>query len=145
MSVDVDRLAEIAGLNAEQKEVLQLTHILLKAIHEGDLDTYRALCLPDLSCYETDVAPYRIDVIDFHIDLMRSQSAIGGFSNLTRFDILTPRVQLHGDSAIVTYTRLMTYAAAVPPAWKAFNETRVFVRLNGAWRLAHFHRSEAPT
>jgi hypothetical protein len=29
------------------------------------------------------------------------------------------------------------------PHWSAFNETRVFVREDGKWRMAHFHRSAA--
>lgn len=136
-------LGDAAGLDAEQRELLGLVHTMLRAIHEGDLDTYRALSVPDISCYETDVAPYRIDVLDFHIDLMRAMREGGAYAALVRFDILTPRVQVYGDSAVATYTRLMTYAREGAPVWRAFNETRVFARLDGAWRMVHFHRSQA--
>jgi hypothetical protein len=131
-------------MTAEEQKLLEVVELLLRSIHEGDLQTYRRLCLPDLSCYETDVAPYRIDVLEFHLDLMSAQQASGGFHGLTRCDILTPRVQLLGDAAVVTYTRLMTFAADGPPRWRAFNETRVFANVEGEWRMAHFHRSEAP-
>lgn len=127
----------------DELDLLDLTHTMLEAIHTGDLEKYRALSTDDLSCYETDVAPYRIDGVEFHIDLMRAMSRHGTYQSLVRFDMLTPRVQVHGDTGIVTYTRLMTYVGSAGPRWSAFNETRVFVREAGQWRMAHFHRSAA--
>jgi ketosteroid isomerase-like protein len=55
--------------------------------------------------------------------------------------MLTPRVQIYGDTGIVTYTRLMTYDEAGRPRWSTFNETRVYVKQAGGWKMAHFHRS----
>jgi ketosteroid isomerase-like protein len=127
----------------EAQELLDLTHRLLDAIHKADLETYRALSAPDLTCYETDVAPYRIDGVDFHIDLMAAMKGQKTYASLVRFDMLTPHVQIYGDSAVVTYTRLMTYTGDGAPFWRAFNETRVYARLEGAWKMVHFHRSQA--
>src|SRR5438874_8598095 len=92
-----------------EEKLLDLVARILRAIHKGDTETYRSLCVEDLSCFETDVAPYRIDCVDFHADLMAAMRERGGYDTLTRFDLLSPRVQLYGDAAIVTYTRLMTY------------------------------------
>jgi ketosteroid isomerase-like protein len=127
-----------------ERELLEITHRLLEAIHAGDIETYRALCASDLTCYETDVAPYRIDGADFHLDLMTAMRTGRVYEHLIRFDMLTPRVQVYGDAAIVTYTRLMSYAGDPAPYWRAFNETRVFFRLDGGWKMVHFHRSQAP-
>jgi hypothetical protein len=121
---------------------LELTHRLLESIHTGDVKTYRTLCTTDLTCFETDVAPYRIDGVDFHVDLMNAMKAQSAYANLTRFDMITPSVQIHGDCAIVTYTRLMTYAGSIPPIFRTFNESRIYVKQDGSWRMAHFHRSE---
>lgn len=137
-------LADIAGMDDTQRELLEIVHTMLHAIHTGDIDTYRALAAPDLSCYETDVAPYRIDVLEFHLDLMSAMHAQGVYNHLIRYDILTPRVQVYGDTGIVTYTRLMTYTDDNAPFWRAFNETRVFVRQGAGWKMTHFHRSHAP-
>ena len=60
-----------------------------------------------------------------------------------RFDMLSPRVQVYGETGIVTYTRLMTYDEAGKPRWTTFNETRVFVKRDGQWKMAHFHRAFA--
>lgn len=130
---------------AQEQELLELTGKLLQSIHEGDLVTYTQLSMEDLSCYETDVAPYRVDGLDFHLELISAMQRIGTYNNLIRFDMLNPGVQIYGDCAIVTYTRLMTYAYDTGPAWSAFNETRVFVQKNESWKMAHFHRSSCAT
>src|SRR5205085_6339084 len=105
--------------------------------------TYSEFSSPELTCFETDVAPYRIDGLDFHLGLMGAMRETGSFGKLVRFDMLTPHVHLLGDSAVVTYTRLMTYSTDSGPVFRAFNETRVFARKDGAWKMIHFHRSHA--
>src|SRR5258708_2290554 len=121
-----------------EEELLALTRQMLTAIHTGDCQTYRALCAPELTAFENDVAAYRIDGIDFHADLIEASRE--QFAHLLRFDILQPSVQVHGDAAVVAYTRLMTFAGGGPPLWRASNETRVFVRFGKQWKMVHFHR-----
>jgi len=128
-----------AGFDPTQRELLEITWRMLEAINTGDANTYASLSSADLSCYE-DVCQYRIDGLEFHLSLIRQMSASPEMKP-TRFDMLTPRVQVYGDTGIVTYTRLMTYSDNSRPRWTTCNETRVFVRLGGAWKMVHFHRS----
>ncbi len=121
------------------------TRRLLTAIHEGDLETYQALCTDDLTCFETDVAPYRIEGVEFHTELIAAVREGNGFADLVRFDLLNPVVQLYEGCGVVTYTRLMTFCSSGQPTFRAFNETRVFVPQETGWKMAHFHRSGAPT
>jgi calcium/calmodulin-dependent protein kinase (CaM kinase) II len=137
-----EAVIQAMGFSAEQRELLVTTWLMLDAIHQGDSETYAALCAPDLTCFE-DVCPYRIDGVEFHLSLIRLM-ARDPANRPARFDILNPQVQLYGDTGIVTYTRLMTYDDNGRPRWTTFNETRVYVRINGAWKMAHFHRSPAP-
>ena len=132
-------LLDEARFDSTQRELLKIAWRMLEAIHTGDADAYGELSTPDLSCYE-DVCAYRIDGLDFHLALIR-QMAQNTALRPARFDMLTPRVQVYGDTGIVTYTRLMTYDEGGTPRWSTFNETRVFVKQEGAWRMAHFHRS----
>jgi ketosteroid isomerase-like protein len=138
----MNALASLRRHETPEQELLAIVNRMLDAIQSGDKDTYRSLCSPDLSCFETDVAPYRIDGIDFHLGLIEEMRAKKVFSNLVRFDVLTPRVQVYDDTAIVCYTRLMTYRTESAPVFKSFNETRVFVRFEDGWKMVHFHRSE---
>jgi hypothetical protein len=135
-----ESLQEAARLDAVQRELLAITWRMLDAIHTGDAETYGALCTADLSCFE-DVCAYRIDGVEFHLDLIR-QMALNPALQPARFDMLTPHIQVYNDqTGIVTYTRLMTYDEGGKPRWATFNETRVFVRQDDAWKMAHFHRS----
>ncbi len=133
-------LLDDARFDATQRELLEISWRMLHAIHTGDAGTYAALSMPDLSCYE-DVCAYRIDGLEFHTALIQQMAASADLKP-ARFDMLTPRVQVYGDTGIVTYTRLMTYDEGGRPRWTTFNETRVFVRAEDrAWKMAHFHRS----
>lgn len=133
-------LLDDARFDPTQRELLEIAWRMLHAIHTGDASTYAALSMPDLSCYE-DVCAYRIDGLEFHTALIQQMSASPEMKP-ARFDMLTPRVQVYGDTGIVTYTRLMTYDEVGRPRWSTFNETRVFVRAEDReWRMAHFHRS----
>lgn len=132
-------VVEAANLDAAQRELLEITWRMLNAIHTGDAKTYAELSTDDLSCFE-DVCAYRIDGLEFHLALIR-QMAQNPALEPVRFDILSPRVQIYAETGIVTYTRLMTYDDNGKPRWTTFNETRVFIRQEGHWRMAHFHRS----
>ena len=122
-----------------QRELLEITWRMLEAIHTGDWKTYEDYTADDLSCYE-DVCAYRIDGLEFHSSLIRQMSK-DPKNRPERFDILTPRIQMHGDTGIVTYTRLMTFDDSGKPRWQTYNETRVFLKLAGSWKMVHFHRS----
>jgi calcium/calmodulin-dependent protein kinase (CaM kinase) II len=132
-------LVEDAKFDETQRELLEITWRMLEAINTGDAGTYASVSAPDLSCYE-DVCQYRIDGLEFHLSLIQQMSGSPEMKP-TRFDMLTPRVQVYGDTGIVTYTRLMTYNDGGRPRWTTCNESRVFVRLEGAWKMVHFHRS----
>ena len=133
------RLIEEQKLNESQKELLEITWKMLEAIHTGDWKTYADYTAEELSCYE-DVCAYRIDGLEFHIALIKQMSK-DSTNRPERFDILTPRIQIYGDTGVVTYTRLMTFDDAGKPRWQTYNETRVFAKLDAAWKMVHFHRS----
>ncbi|MCX7852676.1 MAG: hypothetical protein N2383_07800 [Caldilineales bacterium] len=60
-------------------------------------------------------------------------------------EILNPRVQLFGDTAIVTYTLLLRAKGANGVSHRVHNETRVFHNYGTAeapqWKLVHCHKS----
>jgi len=132
-------LADEARFDATQRELLNITWRLLDAIHTGNVDTYAQYSVNEVSCFE-DVCPYRIDGLKFHLTLIK-QMAQNAAMKPTRFDLLSPRVQVYGDCGIVTYTRLMTFNEGGKPHWTTANETRVFSRFDGAWKMVHVHRS----
>ncbi len=123
----------------DEEEVLDITRRMLDAMYTADPEVHRRHCTEDMSSFEWYIAPYRIDGLAFHLDLITA----GGNGTPTRLDMLTPRVQVHGDAAIVNYTLLKTAVGEGGAQFSRMNETRVFVRQEGVWKMAHLHKSPA--
>ena len=124
--------------NAEA-EVLDITRRMLDAMYSGDPEVHRAHSAADMSSYEWYIAPQRIDGAEFHLKLIEA----GGNGTLGFWEMLTPRVQVYGDTAIVSYTLLKTASGTEGQAasFSTMNETRVFVKLGGVWQMVHLHKS----
>jgi ketosteroid isomerase-like protein len=122
-------------------ELLQLSERLLTAIVNADWTTYAQLCDPDLTAFEPEGVGHRIEGLAFHryyFDLNR----VHGSRNTS---ICEPKVRLMGDVAVVTYVRLEQHPGKDNvPVTSAHEETRVWQRRDGLWKLVHFHRSPAP-
>jgi len=124
-----------------EEEVLTITRQMLDAMYTADPEVHRQHCAEDMSSYEWYIAPNRIDGLEFHLKLIEG----GGNGAPSRLDLLTPRVQVYGDTAIVNYTLLKTVfpgpGILMPPDFSTINETRVFVKLDGVWKMVHLHKS----
>jgi ketosteroid isomerase-like protein len=125
----------------------------LDSIQENDVDTYHATTADDLTLYEWWVTPHRIDGLPFH-DFMMTENARRGTvlgaegepeaeSARTRFDLANLHVQRYGDAAIASYTLLVSTGSPEGVRVAAHNETRVIVKVDGAWKVVHVHKSPA--
>lgn len=128
----------------------------LQSILDGDLETYHATSIPELTLYEWYITPHRIDGLPFHDFLMteaaRPDSAAtaldpggesGGDKARQRFDLSNYHEQVYGETAVCSYTLLISRAGAQGVAVRAHNESRVLVRREGVWRVVHVHKSPA--
>ena len=111
----------------------------LQSIWDGDVETYRATTADDVSFFEWYISPQRIDGLDF----------VSGGGGRIEHEILQPRVQVYGDTAVVTYTLLIRAAGEAGVVHKSHNETRVFHDFGDAeapqWKLVHCHKSPIAT
>ena len=128
-----------AELEKSELEVLRITRRMLDAMYTGDPEVHRSHSAADMSSYEWYIAPQRIDGLEFHLKLIEG----GGNGTAGRLDMLTPRVQVYVDTAIVNYTLLKTSfgTESSPPQFSTMNETRVFVKFEGVWKMVHLHKS----
>ena len=129
----------------------------LQSIWDGDVETYRATTAADVSFFEWYISPQRIDGIDFHLRELRVHSAVvsGGAGSgehgggRIEHEVLQPRVQVYGDTAIVTYTLMIRAVSGDGVVHKSHNETRVFYNFGTAsapeWKLVHCHKSPVAT
>ena len=122
----------------------------LEGIRMNDLEAYHTTTSPDLTLYEWWVTPHRLDGLPFHDFMMQENArrgtvfgAEGEVAGGTRFDLANLHIQRYGDTAIASYTLLVSSATALGVHVDAHNESRVMVRLEGEWKVVHVHKSPA--
>jgi hypothetical protein len=124
-----------------ENEVWDVLQRHLASIFSGDIIAYEATTGADLSLYEWWVAPHRQDGLDFHRFMIEHRWAGAGDY---RFDLLEPRLQLYGDTAIVSYTFMLSRARPEGGVdHRTHNESRVLVKRDGHWQVVHVHKSPA--
>jgi ketosteroid isomerase-like protein len=122
----------------------------LDSVFANDVAAYHATTGEDLTLYEWFVTPHRIDGLPFH-DFQMSEAArrggtyaaAGGAAERYRYDLANLRIQHYGDSAIASYTLLLSTGGPEGVTVAAHNESRVLVKLAGEWRIVHVHKSPA--
>lgn len=138
---------ELAAHDAAQ-ELLELNQQLLDAIAAGDWETYATLCDPSLSCFEPEARGHLVEGLDFHRFYFSLGSAPAASAPPTPkvTTMASTHVRLLGDeAAVLSYVRLnQRVNASGEPTVSAVEETRVWEKIDGAWKHVHFHRSPAP-
>ena len=131
-------------------EVIEFLKKHLQSIQENDTKTYNETTAEDLTLYEWWVTPHRIDGLPFHEFMMSSNAERGTVfgaeskgKSSTRFDLSNLRIQNYDDTAIASYTLLISTATPDGVKVASHNESRVIVKLNNTWRVVHVHKSPA--
>ena len=122
----------------------------LRSVQENDIVTYHDTSAEDLTLYEWWITPHRIDGLPFHEFMMGSNAERGTVfgSDATqksgsRLDLANLHIQRYGDTAIASYTLLISTALPQGVQVKAHNESRVMVKQAGKWKVVHVHKSPA--
>jgi len=131
-------------------EILDFFYRHMQSIQENDVEAYRATVSDDLSVYEWWVTPQRLDGVPFHEFMMSANArqgtvfgVEGGPAHETRFDYANMQVQRYGETAILSYTLLVSSATPQGVKVSSHNESRVVVKLDGNWKVVHVHKSPA--
>jgi hypothetical protein len=130
----------------------------LQGIFDYDLALYAATTVADLGLYEWYITPHRIDGIPFH-DFLMTEAARAGAVPLTgegllhstvppsgqparvRFDLANYREQQYGETAIASYTILLSTSSGAGVTVRSYNESRVMVHFPEGWKVVHVHKS----
>jgi hypothetical protein len=124
-----------------EREIWEILDRHLTAIFTRDWEAYAATTSPDLSLYEWWVVPHRQDGLDFHRFMI--EHAWAGEASAWRYDLLEKRCQCYGDTAIVSYTFMLSQVTEEGISHRAHNESRVLVRGSDGWQVVHVHKSPA--
>lgn len=126
-------IAQAAAPSAEE-EIIALTYKLWKAEDDKDMATRNKYVSDDYTEFNSDYAT-RIDGKAKNFNLSDA-NAMGGTSLAN--EMLNPKVQVYGDVAILSYNYagvIKDKDGKVTPS-KA-KSTRVYVNMNGTWKLVH--------
>lgn len=124
-----------------EKEIWETLHRHLQSIFTKDSETYRETTSDDLSLYEWFITPHRQDGLDFHYFMIEHGWAGGDID--FRYDLWEPRLQLYGDTAVVSYTFMLTQATPQGIIHRQHNESRVLIKMADGWQVVHVHKSPA--
>lgn len=121
-------------------ELLDLSKKLLHSIDAGDWTTYASLCDASITCFEPEALGHLVEGLPFHkfyFDLPPSTMKPAKQST-----IASPHVRVAGDSAVVTYVRVVQRLdSSGSPLSTAAMETRVWQKTTAGWKHVHFHRT----
>lgn len=140
---------------AHDPEIYKFLIDHIQSIMENDIDAYHRSTGEDLTLYEWWVTPHRIDGLPFHDFMMKENEHRGAVfgseaeakeKNVkpsTRFDLANLHIQRYDDTAIASYTLLIS--SGLPGGVKvvSHNESRVMVKRNHRWQVVHVHKSPA--
>ncbi len=124
-----------------EKAIWASVHRHLESILTRDVEAYEATTDADLSLYEWFISPHRQDGLPFHIYMIESNWS--GSDAGTRYDLWEPRLQLYGDTAIVSYTFMSSTSEDGVIRHRSHNESRVLIRDEDGWKIVHVHKSPA--
>jgi hypothetical protein len=125
----------------------------LQAIQENDIQGYKKTTADDLTLYEWWVTPHRIEGVPFHEFMMTENSRRGTVfgserqkeeqNTPARFDLANLHIQRYGETAIASYTLLISTSLEGGVRVAAHNESRIMVKMDGEWKVVHVHKSPA--
>lgn len=125
--------------NSEQ-EIFDFLDRHLRSVFTRDVEAYVATTSEELSLYEWWVTPHRQDGLDFHLFMI--ENSWSGTTGEFRYDLLEPRVQIYGDTAVVSYTFMLSRVEEEGSlSHHTHNESRVLVKKEGDWQVVHVHKS----
>lgn len=124
-----------------EKEIWATVHHHLESILTRDVDAYEVTTAAELSLYEWFVSPHRQDGLPFHLFMIEHTWA--GTDSEFRYDLWEPRLQLYGNTAIVSYTFMLSKVVDGQISHQTHNESRVLIKGEQGWKIVHVHKSPA--
>jgi len=135
-----------------EREIRDFIYRHLSSIFENNIESYHATSSEDLTLYEWWVTPHRIDGLPFHDFMMTEAERRGAIfgedvnpedKSNSRFDLANLHIQHYGDTAIASYTLMISTGLPTGVKVTTHNESRVMVKNQGQWKVVHVHKSPA--
>ena len=130
--------ARPATADSTANEVIALERGALDRWGRGDPEGFLEIYAPEITYF--DVATERR--LDGHAAMTDYIRPLRGRINIPRYEMIGPRVQRHGNVAVLSYN--LRSEAVQPDGRQAslrWNSTSVYSRTGGRWKMIHSHWS----
>ncbi|HLK50097.1 MAG TPA: DUF4440 domain-containing protein [Bryobacteraceae bacterium] len=104
----------------------------------GDPYGYLEIDAPEITYFD----PAQEKRVDGLAALTELLAPLAGTFRIDRYEMIDPKVQVHGEIAVLSYNLVST--ARLPDGGEAtvrWNSTEVYARLKGEWKIIHNHWS----
>jgi ketosteroid isomerase-like protein len=131
--------ARPASVSAEAERITAIERVALDRWGRGDPQGYLEIMAGEVTYFDP-MQGRRIDGVDAMRDLL---VPLGGKIRVDRYDMIDPKVQHHGDSALLTFNLVsyQTRADGTEHAVARWNSSELYARLDGRWQIVHSHWS----
>ena len=119
-------------------EIIAIESAALDRWGNGDPSGFLEIYAPEVTYFDSGTER-RIDGLDAMSEYYRP---ITGQINIREYEMISPTVQRHGDTAVLSYN--LRSEAAQPDGSELtirWNSTSVYARVGSAWRMIHSHWS----
>ena len=125
----------VSGQKGAEQTIIEIEKAALTRWGHGDPDGYIEIAAEDITYFDPE-RDVRLDGLKAYREYL---APIRGKIHVPRFEMTNPKVQLHGDSGILSFN-LVDYSeeGKVTSRW---NSTEVYHRIQGEWKLVHSHWS----
>ena len=120
------------------EKIISMERAALDRWGKGDPWGFIEISADEVTYYDTDTE-LRLDGLEA---LKQLYTSIEGKISIERYEMINPKVQIHGDTAVLTFN-LIDYVPAPEGSIKEvhWNSTEVYSRINGEWKIIHTHWS----
>jgi uncharacterized protein (TIGR02246 family) len=125
--------------SADPHEVIAMERAALDRWGKGDPQGYLEIYAPEATYFDP-MQEARIDGLE---SLRRMIVPYTGKIKIDRYEMVNPKVQSHGDVAVLTFN-ILNYKKQQDGSERIMNRwntTEVYVRRGGRWRIVHSHFS----
>ena len=120
------------------EKIIAMERSALDRWGQGDPWGFIEISAAEVTYYDTDTER-RLDGLEA---LRQLYASIEGKIRIERYEMINPKVQIHGDTAVLTFN-LIDYVPMLEGSIKEvrWNSTEVYSRKNGEWKIIHTHWS----
>ena len=120
-----------------EAEIIAKEQTALDRWGNGDPSAFADLCAPEVVYFD----PYLDRRLDGKKSLLDYYASLAGKIRIDRYELINPRVQVHGDAAVLTFNYVSWSSSECKTSESRWNCTEVYARIEGEWKIVQTHWS----